>query len=383
MPRLLIAALLFLVASSPRSAAACGCCDGGDTVTPLGFSERGSLLVVRDGVIACEPYRVLEVYRPSESAPSLCFDLLGPSPEAPVDCAAPHTHALDAFPAPVTADLAHPRRRFFPLAPQGVARALVRARSTPVPRTPDDTYGRPAELSLDLFLGGAFRTVAALRVTLNVKETELYDWIERDDSPDHRLRAYAAPGAPEWALPERAVEVMALRPPRGDHVIFLVKGDDHRPGTGHWATRVLAARVPGSGLSAPAPVPGPSASAALTPSWLAAIPSPGPAADGPTVRGTVARFHRYARMLRRAGHDDRAALWLARTLAVDPSNAPVRYDLARSMSRLGYLEAAIALLVELREMEGCLSCREWLRRATTEPDFEELRGNPRFADVTL
>ena len=75
------------------------------------------------------------------------------------------------------------------------------------------------------------------------------------------------------------------------------------------------------------------------------------------------------------GERERAEDWARRALIIDPDNQDVRYNLACSMARdFGDLEGALTML----EPWFALASKNRIKHLEADPDFTELRGNPRF-----
>jgi adenylate cyclase len=77
------------------------------------------------------------------------------------------------------------------------------------------------------------------------------------------------------------------------------------------------------------------------------------------------------------GEEQRAREWMERALLIDPDNLNMRYNFACAMARdLGDPEGALHML------ESSLSrIRGSLGNAEFDPDFESIRGDPRFAKI--
>lgn len=79
------------------------------------------------------------------------------------------------------------------------------------------------------------------------------------------------------------------------------------------------------------------------------------------------------------GEQDRAKEWIQRALLLDPDNISVRYNLA------------CVLIIELKDAEGALDLLEpyfgqvnsatFIKHLEADPDFESLRGHPRFQQL--
>ncbi len=79
-------------------------------------------------------------------------------------------------------------------------------------------------------------------------------------------------------------------------------------------------------------------------------------------------------MLVTLGEKERAKEWAARARLVDPENVNLHYNLACAMASMGDLDMTLSTLrgIGERVSPGMLS---WM---DTDPDFDAMRGEPRF-----
>lgn len=76
---------------------------------------------------------------------------------------------------------------------------------------------------------------------------------------------------------------------------------------------------------------------------------------------------------------ERAREWIARSLAIAPDDILTHYNAACGYSRLGDIEAALALLERTLQTRLAIgACRKWIGH---DPDLNPLGGHPRFQKV--
>jgi len=82
-------------------------------------------------------------------------------------------------------------------------------------------------------------------------------------------------------------------------------------------------------------------------------------------------------MLVTLGEKERAKEWALRARLVDPENVNLHYNLACAMASMGDLELTLQTLqgIAARLSPGMMS---WM---DTDPDFDALRGEPRFKSL--
>jgi hypothetical protein len=351
--------LAFLASLVPQSALACACCDGSSRRTPLGWSSAGQLLVEVESVIGCERRHYYEVWS-TDGRRVQCFDLHG-DPNAAIACDATMEDA-DQDTGPSSARPSYGREAR-PLDP-----AMVRARLEGVP---DDVRARlraeflasegageedeedsgedygiadgaPTEvLVVEVLSAGAFREV--FRMPIQRGGPEEFDVPALESSPPLPI-------------------VVTLWPsPGSSRAALLVRGHNTAPGIGHWDTTVDWVELPALATIQPRD--------RAPDHWsrIAIEPFSGEPTSQVT-RSVAQRWTLDARRVMRPDETGVAALALVEAANRDPSNAFVRYHLARLLALDAQRERAHGLLDELRA-SGCPACEVVVRAARADPLF--------------
>jgi len=86
-----------------------------------------------------------------------------------------------------------------------------------------------------------------------------------------------------------------------------------------------------------------------------------------------------AHALAALGDEERAREWMRRALVLDPDNLVMRYNSACAiLRRLGDHEEA---LKTIQPFFATVTSTSWIWHAEADPDFDELRGDPRFKEM--
>jgi len=328
-----IGALALVWLASPSVAAACACCDGHTERAPRGWSADGRLAVEVRSYVGCESHRYVEVWRP-DGARAECFDLHA-DPARAVACDAPMRDGGEAS-----------ARRWsagpFSSAARPLDAGLVRAHLTDAPPTEE---GRARQLlTVEVLAIEGWREL--LRLTILRGAPETYDEPVLESGAD---------------LP---IVVGVWPSPRGGRAAVLVRGHDTAPGTGHFDTTVHWVDLPALRRAERRERAPDHWSMVALPAFTAArVPF--------LARTRAQRLVRDALAHQRGDRDAAAMSLLVEAASVDPSNAYVRYHLARGLARDGQPARAAAVLEALRSA-ACAACEAALRDARRDPRLAPL-----------